>query len=256
MIIIKNKTQIEGIKKASIIAANTLSLLEKNLFVGQNTENLNTIAHKYILSQDAIPAPLNYHGFPKSICTSINNVVCHGIPKKSDILKDGDIINLDVTVIYKGYFGDTSKTYLIGNVEEETVKFVDITEKAMYAGIEILKPGILLSQMGKTIESYVKKYGFSVVREYGGHGIGLSFHEEPHVCHFYTSANHIKLQKGMIFTVEPMINKSKNWQVKTSSTDGWTVTTKDNSLSAQFEHTVLITDESYEILTLPNTDNF
>jgi len=252
MIIIKNQTQIQGIKKASIIAANTLVHLEKYLFIGQNTEKLNEIAHDYIISQNCIPAPLNYHGFPKSICTSINSVVCHGIPNKNEILKNGDIINLDITVICEGYFGDTSKTFIVGEANQDIVQFVKITEEAMYKGIQILKPNILLSELGKTIQAFVEKYNYSVVKEYGGHGIGLSFHEEPHVCHFYTKANNLKLQKGMIFTVEPMINKSKNWRVNTSSKDGWTVTTQDKSLSAQFEHTVLITEDSYEILTLPN----
>jgi methionyl aminopeptidase len=252
MIIIKNETQIQGIKKASVIAANTLIYLEQFLHIGQDTETLNELAHKYIKSQNCIPAPLNYHGFPKSICTSINNVVCHGIPDKKDILKNGDIVNIDITVIYEGYFGDTSKTYIIGEADEDIKNFVKITEDSMYAGIKILKPGILLSEMGKTIEKFVEPFNYSVVKEYGGHGVGIRFHEEPHVCHFYTKSNNIKLQTGMIFTVEPMINKSKNWRVHTSSIDGWTVTTKDNSLSAQFEHTVLITKDSYEILTLPS----
>lgn len=250
MILIKNAEQIEGIKKSCKLAANCLSELEKHLFIGQNTEALNKIAHEFIIKHNAIPAPLNYHGFPKSLCTSINNVVCHGIPSEKEVLKNGDIINLDVTTILDGYFGDTSKTYIIGETTEEVKLFVERTEKSMYKGIEQLKPGVMLSQLGKRIETYVNKFNYSVVKDYGGHGIGLSFHEEPHVCHFYTRANNILLQAGMIFTVEPMINKSKNWKVNTSKSDGWTVTTKDGSLSAQFEHTVLITNDSYEILTI------
>ncbi|MCL2065087.1 MAG: type I methionyl aminopeptidase [Candidatus Cloacimonetes bacterium] len=250
MIIIKNKEQIEGIKKACILAKECLFELEKKLFIGQNTEKINSIAHKFMTKNKGIPATLNYNGFPKSLCTSINHVVCHGIPSKKDVLKNGDIINLDVTVILNGYFGDTSKTFIIGEVSEDVKLFVERAERAMYKGIKMLKPGILLSQMGKTIESYALKFGYSVVKDYGGHGTGLSFHEDPHVCNFYSRTNNILLKEGMIFTVEPMINKSKNYQVETSTIDNWTVTTKDKSLSAQFEHTVLITRDSHEILTI------
>jgi methionyl aminopeptidase len=249
MIIIKNEKQIEGIKKACILAKNCLNELEKHLFVGQNTEKINQIAHDFMTKHKAIPATLNYHGFPKSLCTSINNVVCHGIPSDKDILKNGDIINLDVTVNLKGFFGDTSKTYIIGETTDDVKLFVERAEQAMYKGIEVLKPGVMLSFMGKTIELFVKQFNYSVVREYGGHGVGLDFHEEPHVCNYYTRENNIPLKPGMIFTVEPMINKSRNWQVITSQLDGWTVITKDKSLSAQFEHTVLITEEGHEILT-------
>jgi methionyl aminopeptidase len=249
MIIIKNKHQIEGIKKACSLAVNCLKELEKHLCIGQNTEEINRIAHDYMTQHQGIPATLNYHGFPKSLCTSINNVVCHGIPSKHDILKDGDIINLDVTVNLHGFFGDTSKTYIIGEVSEDIRLFVERAEQAMYRGIEVLKPNIMLSQMGRAIENYVKPFNYSVVREYGGHGVGLAFHEEPHVCNYYTRENNILLQEGMIFTVEPMINKSRNYNVITSRLDGWTVVTKDKSLSAQFEHTVLITGTGCEILT-------
>jgi len=250
MIIIKNKEQISGIKKACVLATRCLDELEKHLFVGQDTESINKIAHEYILANNAIPATLNYHGYPKSICTSKNNVVCHGIPSETDILNSGDIVNLDVTVILGGYFGDTSRTYIIGEATEDVRLFVERTEKAMYKGIEVLRPNVKLSEMGKVIDNYVSKFGYSVVRQYGGHGVGLAFHEDPHVQHFHErNAERIILKEGMIFTVEPMINKSKVWQVDTSAVDGWTVTTRDNSLSAQFEHTVLITSTGYEILT-------
>ncbi|MCL2065543.1 MAG: type I methionyl aminopeptidase [Candidatus Cloacimonetes bacterium] len=250
MIIIKNKQEIEGIRKACTLAARCLEELEKHLFIGQNTEQLDKIAFDYMMANKAIPATLNYNGFPKSLCTSINNVVCHGIPSEKDILKDGDIINVDVTVILDGYFGDTSKTFIIGEVPEDVRLFVDRAERAMYKGINVLRPGILLNQMGKAIETYVKKFGYSVVEAYGGHGVGIKFHEDPHVCNFYSKTNKILLKEGMIFTVEPMINKSKNYNVETSEIDGWTVRTVDNSLSAQFEHTVLITKNSVEILTV------
>jgi methionyl aminopeptidase len=249
MIIIKTPEQITGIKQACVLARQCLNELEKHLYIGQNTENINSIAHKFIVDNNATSATLNYNGYPKSLCTSINNVVCHGIPCSEDILINGDIINLDVTLILNGYYGDTSKTYIIGEVSEDVRLFVSRTEKAMYKGIGVLKAGVKLYELGKTIERYAKKHGYSVVREYGGHGIGLDFHEEPHVCHFYTSQNNIKLKEGMIFTVEPMLNINKNWKVVTCEQDGWTARTKDGSLSAQFEHTVLITKNGAEILT-------
>ena len=248
--IIKNTKQIEGIRRSCQLAAECLREIERFLFLGQNTEQLNQIADDFIRKNKALPASLNYNGFPKSICTSINNVVCHGIPSPTDLLNNGDIINIDVTVILDGFYGDTSKTFIIGEASEEVQKFVQIAEKALYAGIEVLKPTRKLSLMGKTISKFVEKYGYSVVKEYGGHGVGLHFHEEPHVCHFYAPENNFLLKEGMIFTVEPMINQSKNWLVDTSIQDGWTVTTKDGSLSAQFEHTVLITATGHEILTL------
>ncbi len=251
MVIIKNEQQIEKIRNASKLAAQVLRYLEPYIIQGTNTDHLNDLAHKFIISHQAIPSPLNYHGYPKSICTSLNNIVCHGIPSKKQILKNGDIVNVDITVTLDGFFGDCSRTYIIGEVNQEILNFVRVSEEAMMKGIELLKPGILLSQMGRFIEQYVIPFGYSVVREYGGHGVGLAFHEDPHVCHFYTKENDIQLKKGMIFTVEPMINMSKNWRVNTSRKDGWTVSTADNSLSAQFEHTVLITETGHEILTLP-----
>jgi methionyl aminopeptidase len=192
---------------------------------------------------------LNYHGFPKSICTSINNVVCHGIPSENDILKDGDIVNVDVTVILDGYHGDTSHTFLIGAVDEKIQKLVNRTEKALYRGIAAIKPGKYLFEIGKAIENYISKFDYSIVRAYSGHGIGKNFHEEPHVFHHNSPENRIRLQEGMIFTVEPMINMGKTYAVETSLTDGWTVTTADGSVSAQFEHTVLVTADGTEILT-------
>ena len=250
MIVIKNRAQIEGIKAASRIAANTLKTVEPYIQAGVNTDELNRICHDYMIKQGAIPATLNYYGYPKSICTSINHVVCHGIPSKKEVLKNGDIVNIDVTAIYNGYFGDCSKTYIIGEAKAEIVDFVKRTEESMNLAIKALRPGAMLSVVGRIIEEYVEQFGYSVVREYGGHGIGLSFHEDPHVCHYYSKSNDIILQKGMTFTIEPMINMSKNWRVITSKKDGWTVTTVDKALSAQFEHTILITADSYEILTL------
>lgn len=251
MIIIKNKAQIDGIRIASKVAANTLKYIEPFVKEGVNTEYLNQLCHDYMIAHNAIPATLNYYSYPKSICTSINNVVCHGIPSPKEILKNGDIVNIDVTAIVDNYFGDCSKTYIIGEAKPEVQLFVERTEKAMMLAINSLKPGLLLSVVGKTIQSYIEQFGYAVVREYGGHGIGCAFHEDPHVCHYYTKDNDIVLHKGMTFTIEPMINMSKNWRVVTSKKDGWTVTTADKALSAQFEHTVLITAEGAEILTLP-----
>ena len=250
MIIIKNKDQIEGIKKACKLTRACLIYLEQYITIGRSTEELNILAHEFITKNNAKPAPLNYRGFPKSICTSINDVVCHGIPSEIDILNNGDIINVDITVNLNGFFGDTSKTYVVGEASDDINYFVERVEKCMYRGIEILKPGVKLSLLGKTIETYIQKFGYSAVRDYGGHGIGLAFHEDPHVCHFYTRQNNIVLKEGMTFTVEPMINKSKNWQVVTCDKDGWTCRTKDGSLSAQFEHTVLITKDGCEVLTV------
>lgn len=251
MIYIKTPAEQEKMRKAGKMAAQALEHTASFIRAGISTEDLNNICHEYIIKNNGIPAPLNYNGFPKSICTSINNVVCHGIPSTKDILKNGDIINVDVTVILNGYHGDLSKTYLIGEVSEQAKLLVERTEKALYRGIEAVKPGIFLYEVGKAIENYVKKFGYGIVSEYGGHGIGTNFHEDPHVYHFYTPSNRIRLKTGMIFTIEPMINMGGSPLVITSKKDGWTVTTKDNSLSAQFEHTVLVTEKGVEILTLP-----
>ncbi|MDA3838378.1 MAG: type I methionyl aminopeptidase [Candidatus Delongbacteria bacterium] len=248
MIRIKSPSEIKKMRAAGKLAAEVLQYIQEYVVVGQNTGEIDRLCHEFILKNGAIPAPLNYHGFPKSICTSVNNIVCHGIPDPEQILKDGDIINVDVTVIVDGYHGDTSKTYMVGNVKDSTKLLVERTENAMMRGIQAIKPNSFLYEVGKSIEKYVSKFGYSIVRDYGGHGIGKEFHEDPHVYHFYTPANRIRLRPGMIFTVEPMIIEG-DYEVITSQTDGWTVTTKDNSLTAQFEHTVLVTPKGYEILT-------
>jgi len=248
MIYIKTKEEIEKMRKAGRLAAQVLAHVEPYVKSGISTEELNQICHDYIVEHGAIPATLNFHGFPKSICTSINNIVCHGIPSKDEILKDGDIINIDVTVILNGYHGDTSKTYIIGEVSDEIKLLVKRAEKAMMRGIEAVKPNSYLYEVGKAIEKYVAKFGYSIVSEYGGHGIGKHFHEDPHVYHFYTNQNKIRLKPGMTFTIEPMINTG-TWEIETSKEDKWTVTTKDNGLSAQFEHTILVTTNGFEILT-------
>jgi len=249
MICIKNKYDIEMMRKAGKLAAKLLNYISPFVKEGVSTLYLDNLCEEFTKKHGAISAPLNYNGFPKSICTSINNVVCHGIPSEKEILKDGDIINIDVTVKLGGYYGDTSRTYLIGNVSEEAKYLVRRTENAMYRGIKEVKPGKYLYEVGKAIEKYISKFGYSIVRDFVGHGIGKNFHEEPQVYHHYSLRNKIRLQEGMIFTVEPMINMGKSYEVKVSSEDGWTVTTEDGSLSAQFEHTVLVTSKGAEILT-------
>ncbi len=249
MIKIKNSKEIKKMRRAGKLASQTLDFIESYIKVGVSTGELNKLCHDFILENKAIPAPLNYQGFPASICTSINNIVCHGIPSFKDILKEGDIVNVDITVILDGYHGDTSRTFLVGNVRREVKDLVKRSEQAMYEGIEAIKPGAYLYEVGRAVEKYINKFSYSVVRDYGGHGIGRGFHEDPNVLHYYSFENKIKLREGMTLTVEPMINQSKSYEVITSREDGWTVTTKDGNLSSQFEHTVLVTKDSYEILT-------
>jgi len=249
MIYIKNKYDVKMMRKAGELAAKLLKYIEPFVKEGVSTLYLNDLCEEFTKKHGAISAPLNYNGFSKSICTSINNVVCHGIPSEKEILKEGDIINIDVTVKLNGYYGDTSRTYLIGNVSEEAKYLVRRTENAMYRGIKTVKPGKYLYEVGKAIEKYISKFGYSIVRDFVGHGIGKSFHEDPQILHYCSLRNKIRLQEGMIFTIEPMINMGKSYEVKVSSEDGWTVTTEDGSLSAQFEHTVLVTSKGAEILT-------
>ncbi|MFA7301498.1 MAG: type I methionyl aminopeptidase [Candidatus Shapirobacteria bacterium] len=250
MIIIKSPKQIEGIRASSKLAAQSLIHVSKFIKPGISTEELNTIAHNYIVSHNAIPAPLNYSGFPKSICTSVNNVVCHGIPSTKDILKNGDIINIDITTILNGFYGDTSAMYPVGTISPSAKKLIDKTHESMMLAINSLKPGLMLNDcVGKKIEKFLKPFGFSPIRDLGGHGVGIQFHEDPFVYHFDTNRENVKLKPGMIFTVEPMVNASLNWHVDFDKSDGWTVRTADGALSAQFEHTVLITTTGCEILT-------
>jgi len=249
MILIKNKDEIKKMRAAGKLAAQLLDYIEPFVKEGISTQYLNDLCEEFTKKNGAISAPLNYNGFPKSICTSINNVVCHGIPSDKEILKDGDIVNIDVTVILDGFHGDTSKTFMIGNVRDEVRKLVNRTEKSLYLGIKSVKPGKYLYEVGKAIEKYISKFGYSIVKDLGGHGIGREFHEEPFVFHHYCLENKIRLKEGMTFTIEPMINLGKSSKVKKSKKDGWTVTTADGSISAQFEHTLVVTSKSVEILT-------
>jgi len=249
MIRIKNLTEIGKMRKAGKLAAQLLNYIEPFVKEGVSTLYLNDLCEEFTQIHRAVSAPLNYNGFPKSICTSINNVVCHGIPSEKDILKSGDIVNIDITVILNSFHGDTSRTFMIGEVDDKVMSLVTRTENAMYRGIDAVKPGKYLYEVGKTIEKYISKFGYSIVQEYGGHGIGREFHEDPQVFHHFTQDNKIRLREGMVFTIEPMINMGTSYQVKTSEKDGWTVTTADGSLSAQFEHTILVTADGAEILT-------
>lgn len=250
MIIIKTPQQIDGIRKSSKLAAQTLTHTAQFVVPGISTLALNDIAHKYILDHHAIPAPLNFQGFPKSICTSVNDVVTHGIPSAKVILKQGDIINLDITTILDGYYGDVSATFPVGKVDEKISNFISNVKKSLNLSIKSLKPGKYLNDcVGKVIEPYLTKFGYSVVRDLGGHGIGLKFHEDPFVFHFDTGKPGTILKHGMTFAIEPMVNMSSKWQVFLDK-DNWTIRTTDHSLSCQFEHTVLITKTGYEILTV------
>ena len=235
-------------RTAGHLAMEVLQMIGPHVQAGVTTEELDRLCHDYIVNdQQAIPAPLNYKGFPKSICTSINHVVCHGIPGDRK-LKGGDIINIDITVIKDGYHGDTSMMFLVGEPSIRAKRLVEITYDCMRIGIRQVKPGATLGDIGHAIQSYAESHNCSVVREYCGHGIGRIFHEEPQVLHYGEQGRGMKIEPGMTFTVEPMINAGKR-QVRLLP-DNWTVVTKDRSLSAQWEHTVLVTDDGYEVLTL------
>ncbi len=246
-ITIKSVDEIEKMRVAGRLAADVLRMIRPHVQAGITTEELDRICHDYIVNvQDAIPAPLNYHGFPKSICTSINHQVCHGIPADKK-LKNGDIINIDITVIKDGFHGDTSKMFMVGDPSIQAKRIVNISYECMCKGIDVVKPGAYLGDIGFVIQQYAEKNNCSVVREYCGHGIGLTFHEEPQVLHYGKKGTGIALEPGMTFTIEPMINIGKR-DVKLMP-DKWTVITKDRSLSAQWEHTILVTETGHEVLT-------
>ncbi|MDE0743695.1 MAG: type I methionyl aminopeptidase [Woeseiaceae bacterium] len=247
-ITIKNPQEQEKMRKAGRLAADVLDMITDYIKPGISTNELDDICHKFITEeQKAIPAPLNYRGFPKSICTSLNHVVCHGIPGQR-ILKSGDCLNIDVTVIKDGFHGDTSRMFFAGKPSIKAQRLSDIAYKSMWLGIEQLSDGKYLGDIGCAIQSYVEKNRFSVVREYCGHGIGRVFHEEPQVLHYGKPGTGVKLKAGMTLTIEPMVNAGKK-EVNLLP-DGWTVVTKDHSLSAQWEHTILITKNGFEVLTL------
>jgi len=246
---IKTPEEIEKMRVAGRLAAEVLEMIGEYVKPGVTTEELNQICHDYIVNkQDAIPAPLNYKGFPKSICTSVNHVICHGIPSDKKALKKGDIINIDVTVIKDGYHGDTSKMFFVGKPSIAAERLVRVTQECMYKAIELVKPGLHLGDIGAVIQKHAESNYYSVVREYCGHGIGKTFHEDPQVMHYGKKGTGMQIREGMTFTIEPMINQGKPHC--TLLPDEWTVVTKDRKLSAQWEHTILVTKDGFEILTL------
>ncbi|HEY6543349.1 MAG TPA: type I methionyl aminopeptidase [Dokdonella sp.] len=245
---VKTPEQIEKMRVAGRLAAEVLELLVPHVKPGVSTEELDRLAHEHIVRvQGAIPANVGYKGFPKTVCTSVNHVICHGIPSPGKLLKDGDIVNIDVTVIKDGWHGDTSRMYFVGSPSVLARRLVDTTFEAMMRGIGEVRPGATLGDIGHAIQRHAESAGFSVVREYCGHGIGQVYHEDPQVLHYGQPGAGLKLQKGMTFTIEPMINAGRPHTRLLP--DGWTVVTKDHSLSAQWEHTIAVTDDGHEILT-------
>ncbi|EHU2952149.1 type I methionyl aminopeptidase [Acinetobacter baumannii] len=245
---IKTEQDLEKLRVSGRLAAQVLEMIGEYVKPGVTTEYLDNICNDYIVNTlKVIPANVGYHGFTKTICTSVNEVVCHGIPSQNKILKDGDIINIDVAIIKDGYFGDTSRMYYVGNVNPHAKKLVETTYEAMVAGIHAVKPGVTLGDIGYAIQSVAHREGYSIVREYCGHGIGKVYHEQPNILHYGQRGQGLVLKKGMVFTIEPMVNAGKP-QVKELS-DGWTVITQDHSLSAQWEHMVAVTDTGFELLT-------
>ncbi len=245
-IIIKSETDLISMRRACQLAARTLVEAGKRLAVGVTTKEIDTFIHTYTLDNGAIPATLNYHGFPASVCTSINEVVCHGIPSNRT-LRDGDIINIDVTSILDGWHGDVSATFFIGTPDAEARRLVETTRECLELGIAEVRPGARIGNIGAAIQQHAEAQGFSVVRDFVGHGIGKNFHEAPQVKHFGEANRGLRLKEGMTFTIEPMINQGQ-WRIRILD-DGWTAVTADGSLSAQFEHTILVTATGAEVLT-------
>ena len=243
---LKGKNDIDGIRKAGRIALDTLDMVESEIRPGIRTEEINTLVHEFTINMGAIPAPLNYRGFSKSVCVSVNEEICHGIPGNR-ILKEGDIVNIDVTPILNGYFADTSKTFFVGSPDKDARKIVRVAGESLRVGMSMVKPGNTIGDIGWAISTCAEEEGCSVVREFVGHGVGFEFHEPPQVPHYGRKGEGIVLVAGMVFTIEPMINLGKR-DLRILD-DGWTAVTKDGSLSAQFEQTILVTEEGYESLT-------
>ncbi len=244
--LIKTPEQIEGIRQSGQITTQILDLVEKEIKEGMTTAEVDKIVYEYTVAHNAIPAPLNYMGFPKSACISINEVVCHGIPNDRTRLKSGDIVNVDVSTILNGYFSDASRMFMIGNVTQSAKKLVETTKECLDIGTKQVKPFSSTNDIGRAIEPYANQKGYTVVRDLGGHGVGLKFHEDPHIDHFEKRSKGVLMLPGMVFTIEPMINEG-GYAVKIAS-DKWTITTRDGSLSAQYEYTLAVTKDGYEIL--------
>jgi len=246
-IIIKSEAQIEGIRRACHLTRDILDALTDRIKPGITTEQIDAWVHEMTVAAGATPAPLNYRGYPKSVCTSINEVICHGIPSSDRVLQEGDILNVDVTSILDGYYGDSSRMFLIGEVSEDARKLVEVTREAMFLGIAQVRPGNTIGDIGHAIQEYTEARGYSVVRSFVGHGTGVRFHEPPDVPHYGVSGTGVTLVPNMVFTIEPMINIG-TWEARVLE-DGWTTVTLDGSLSAQWEHTVRVTEDGVEILT-------
>ncbi|MDY3207008.1 methionyl aminopeptidase [Clostridium baratii] len=245
--LVKNAEQIEGIKNSAKVNNGVLDLVKEKIKEGMSTEEINTLVYDYTVEHGAIPAPLNYEGFPKSVCTSINDEVCHGIPDKNIILKNGDIINVDVSTIKDGYFSDASRMFEIGDVSEEAHHLVKVAKECLDKGLEAVKPWGFLGDIGAAVQEHAEKNGYSVVRDFGGHGVGIRFHEDPFVAHIGTRGEGMVLVPGMVFTIEPMLNQG-DYHVFVDADNDWTALTEDGSLSAQWEYTVLVIDTGVEIL--------
>ena len=246
--LIKTPEQIEGIRRSGVVNTGVLDLIAQEIKEGMSTAAIDKLVYDYTVSHGAIPAPLNYEGFPKSVCTSINDVVCHGIPDEKEILRDGDIVNVDVSTILDGYYSDASRMFMIGNVSPEKKRLVEVTKECLQIGMEAAKPFGFVGDIGYAIQKHAEKNGYSVVRDLCGHGVGLAFHEEPEVLHFGRKGTGMLLVPGMVFTIEPMINMGR-YEVYIDEDDGWTVLTDDGLPSAQWEHTFVMTDHGLEILT-------
>ncbi|MGD9730860.1 MAG: type I methionyl aminopeptidase [Desulfamplus sp.] len=245
-IVLKEPHQIEGIRKAGVLLLEIMDKVEKIIRPGLKTDDINTLVHEETIKAGAVPAPLNYRGFPKSVCVSVNEVICHGIPSDR-VLKDGDIVNVDITPILDGYYADANKTFFVGTPTFEGEKIVSVAKESLKRAIEVVRPGARLGDIGWAIQSYAEKEGCSVVREFVGHGVGLNFHEQPQILHFGKKGKGIMLVPGMVFTIEPMINLgTRNLHILG---DKWTAVTNDGALSAQFEQTILVTDTGWESLT-------
>lgn len=246
---LKTPEQIAQMRVAGRLAGEVLDMIGSHVIPGISTDELDRLCHDYIVNeQRAIPAPLGYKGFPRSICTSVNHVVCHGIPSEKKILKKGDIVNIDITVIKDGWHGDTSKMFVVGEANPLARRLIEVTRQCMVQAIRMVKPGVRLGDLGHAIQQLAEAERFSVVREYCGHGIGQVFHEEPQVLHYGKPGTGLELKAGMVFTIEPMINAGK--AATKLLPDGWTAVTKDHKLSAQWEHTIAVTDNGFEVLTL------
>jgi methionyl aminopeptidase len=246
--LIKTPEQIEGIRRAGVLNTAVLDHVAEHIHEGMTTEEINTLVHHFTIEHGGIPAPLNYEGFPKSVCTSINEVVCHGIPSEDEWLEEGDIINVDVTTILDGYYADASRMFVIGKTTPQKQKLVDVAKECLQIGIEACHPYCFVGDIGNAIAKHAHQNGFTVVRDLCGHGVGNAFHEDPDIVHYGKKGSGMLLVPGMVFTIEPMVNMG-DWRVFVDEDDDWTVVTEDELPSAQWEHTLLLTEEGVEILT-------